>query len=269
MLNLLFAINHGYISMFLDCMRSILKNGGEDRYAVYLLHSDLTDADQAAITDSLGSGADVHFVPVDPALFDGFPESSRYPRQIYYRIAAPLLLPPDLDRVLYLDADLVVINPLRTLYDQPFDGAYYLGCTHIRKFLSKLNQARLGVEQEVPYINTGVLLMNLPALREHLRMEDVRAYANEHKAALLLPDQDILSALFGDRIKLVDPLRYNLSDRILSFHNADPAKTHIDVDWVRANTVIIHYCGKNKPWAEKYHGVLDVFYHELKAAGRE
>ena len=31
------------------------------------------------------------------------------------------------------------------------------------------------------------------------------------------------------------------------------------------NGVIVHYCGKNKPWHENYRGVLDVFYREIAA----
>ena len=33
---------------------------------------------------------------------------------------------------------------------------------------------------------------------------------------------------------------------------------------MRQNTVIIHYCGRNKPWKPGYVGILDVFYRELK-----
>lgn len=45
----------------------------------------------------------------------------------------------------------------------------------------------------------------------------------------------------------------------------------MDVSWVRENSVIIHYCGKNKPWNDDYTGVLGVFYRELfqKPAGKE
>lgn len=91
-MNLLFAINGGYIPTFLNCMRSVLLHGGASHYEVFILHSDLTDGDEADIRAALPD-VGLHFVFVDPAMFDGFPESKRYPRQIYYRIAAPLLLP--------------------------------------------------------------------------------------------------------------------------------------------------------------------------------
>lgn len=138
-----------------------------------------------------------------------------------------------------------------------------MACTHTRKLLEKLNAARLGMDEAAPYINTGVLLYNLPALRADLDMERVRAFADEKQDVFLLPDQDILTALYGDRVHLLDSMVYNLSDRILALHNAQLRNAPVDLDWVRAHTVIIHYCGRLKPWKPHYVGVLDVFYHEL------
>ena len=261
-MNLLFAINGGYIPTFLNCMRSVLLHGGASHYEVFILHSDLTDGDEADIRAALPD-VGLHFVFVDPAMFDGFPESKRYPRQIYYRIAAPLLLPDTLERILYLDADTIIINPLTTLYTTPFGDAYFMACTHTRKLLEKLNAARLGMDEAAPYINTGVLLYNLPALRADLDMERVRVFADEKQDVFLLPDQDILTALYGDRVHLLDSMVYNLSDRILALHNAQLLAEPVDLDWVRTHTVIIHYCDRLKPWKPHYVGVLDVFYHEL------
>ena len=154
----------------------------------------------------------------------------------------------------------MVINPLTELAEIPFDGAYFMACTHVRKTLTKLNQVRLGMEQEAPYINSGVMLLNLPLLREHLDLEEIRRFANGKKYSLFLPDQDILTALYGSHVKLLDSLRYNLSDRVLAIHNANPQNKRVDVEWVRRNSVIIHYFGKNKPWKPGYTGILGEFY---------
>ena len=37
------------------------------------------------------------------------------------------------------------------------------------------------------------------------------------------------------------------------------------VDWVRENSAVIHYCGRNKPWRPGYIGMLDVFWNETAA----
>ena len=266
-LNLLFCVNRKFLSLFVSCLTSIARSGGYGHYDAYVLHSDFAQPEIDALgRDFLGT-VDFHFIRVPETLFDGFPETSRYPKQIYYRLAAHLLLPETLERILYLDVDTVIINPLKELYETDFAGNYYIGCTHTRELLTKINQARLHSEKAVSYINTGVLLLNLPALRENVRLEDIRDYTNERKHALILPDQDILTALYGDKVKLADTMRYNLSDRILAFYNGNHPRERVDLDWVRQNSVVIHYCGKNKPWNGDYTGVLGVFYRELMEKG--
>ena len=44
-----------------------------------------------------------------------------------------------------------------------------------------------------------------------------------------------------------------------------PFEQDFNLDWVRKHSLIIHYCGRNKPWKEPYLGKLDVFYQEAKA----
>ncbi len=261
--NLLFCVNRRFLPLLSTCLRSVLLRGGYEQYAVYLLHSDLEQADMDGLEAEFADRTEFFFIPVPEELFTGFPESSRYPRQIYYRLAAPLLLPGEMERVLYLDVDTVVINPLEELYQMDFEGNYYVGCTHTKEFLTRLNQTRLKSEKAVAYINTGVLLLNLPALRENLRLDQIREYVCTRKHALFLPDQDILTALYGDKVKLADTMRYNLSDRMLMFWNADLTNEKRDLSWVRENAVVIHYCGKNKPWTDRYVGALGIFYQEL------
>lgn len=261
--NLLFCVNQKMLGLMSACLKSLLRSGGYGYYDVFVLHSDLEESIQRAMERDFQERVTFHFLRVPEELFADFPETARYPRQIYYRLAAPLLLPRELDRILYLDVDVVVINSLRPFYEVDFESSCFVGCTHTREFLTKLNQARLQSDKAVAYINTGVLLMNLNVLRQVIRLEEISAYVREHEKALILPDQDILTALYGDKIKLADSLRYNLSDRVLNFYNGSHPKEKRDVNWVRRNTAIIHYCGRNKPWNESYTGTLGVFYREL------
>ena len=261
-MNLLFCIDRRVLGQLVVCLRSIAKNGGASHYRVYLMHSDLDEG----IRENLGRdfpNMEFRLLSVPRSMFSGFPVTDRYPKEIYYRLAAPLLLPHELDRILYLDADTLVLNPLRSLYDMDFEGNLFIASTHTREFLTKLNRVRLKSEKAVCYINSGVLLMNLPVLRMVLDLKEMGRYVRERKLPLLLPDQDILTALYGDRVKLVSAMRYNLSDRVLGLYNAEPGRRKRDLDWVRTHTVIVHYCGRNKPWKPEYSGTLGVFYDEL------
>ena len=245
-MNLLFCINPKFRPLLCQCLRSVVKNGGEKEYDAYILHSDLTEEDFGAI-EAVSDRVHCRFVTVNARDFEGFPESSRYPRQI-----------------LYLDVDTLVINPLRELYAMEFAGNYYIACTHVRETLTRLNDRRLNVPAGTPYVNTGVMVLNLAALRENLTMDMLRRTALEKIDTFWLPDQDLLTVMHGDKILLADTQKYNLSARILNIYNAHPENPRHDLTWVRENTVIIHYCGKNRPWKPHYVGSLGVFYEETK-----
>ncbi len=268
-MNLLFAIDKNCVDLLLNCINSIDENGGAKRYTAYILHSDLTLDDQKKIGMSAPSSVCCQFLAVPDDMFAGFPETKRYPKQIYYRLAAAKLLPESIERILYMDVDTLVINPLSELYEADFEGNIFMACTHTKKFLSFINQLRLDVAQKVPYVNTGVMMMNLPLMRTEVKLEDIKQYAIENKTLLILPDQDILTALYGHRVKVVDALKYNLSDRDIDYHNADPTNQKIDLEWVRKNTVIVHYYGRNKPWKEYYIGILGVLYEEQLTRNRK
>lgn len=266
-MNILFSINKGFKRLLINCIRSIQRFPGS--YEVYILHSCLDDGDIEEIRSCAGKNANINGIFVNLDSLNDFPESKRYPKEIYYRIFAARLLPDNLDRILYLDADTIVINPLDGLYNMDFEGAYFIACTHTREILTKINQARLGAKNDAVYVNTGVMMMNLKLLREEQKIEDVYDFVERRGAGLLLPDQDIITALYGDKVKIADSMIYNLSDRTLALYNADLRNERRNLDWVRRNTVVIHYFGRHKPWNGKYIGVLDVFYNELINAERE
>lgn len=263
-MNILFAINKQYIRHMKICIESIIRFKEKEGYDFYVIHSDLNENDIIEIEENFNEvDVRMHFIYVDPESFKDFPETDRYPKQIYYRIFASFLLPKHLEKALYLDVDIIVIRSLKELYKMDFEGKYYIACTHVRKILKKMNNIRLGIENDFPYINTGVMMMNLELLRQNQNINEVLDYVNKHKMNLMLPDQDIITALYGDKIKLIDTMIYNLSDRMLILYNSNILNEKIGIDWVRKNSTIIHYFGRNKPWGKNYIGILDVFYKEV------
>ena len=262
-MNLLFTLNRRYLGILRVCLHSIIRFESRDGYDVYILASDLTRGDFDALAKEF-QGVRFYPIDVDESRFAGFPESKLYPKQMYYRILAAKLLPERLDRVLYLDPDLVALHSLDELYNTSFDGCWFVAATHTKRALTRVNQVRLGAEKYTPYINSGVMLLNLADLRPNQSERELSDYVNRYAKRLILPDQDIISALYGDKIKLIDYMRYNLSDRMLGIYNADPSHQKRGLRWVCHNTVIVHYCGKNKPWKPNYIGRLGVFYWRLE-----
>lgn len=261
-LNLLFSLDRNYLDIFFGCLYSIIKNGGKHHYHVYILHSDLKEPDVKQI-QTLFPMVRFSFLFVDPKLFEGFPQSDRYPLQIYYRLAAPLLIQEEIDRILYLDGDTIILNPLDELYNQDFEGNYIAACSHTGYILDSFNQIRLKMDEMVSYINSGVMLYNMPLVKKHFSIQKIQEFARANEYRLFLPDQDIITALYGHKIKELDFLKYNLGEKGLRHNNISPLKETISLNWIEKNTVIIHYYGKNKPWKENYYGYLDYFYKKI------
>lgn len=257
----LVTINRNYISPLIVMLRSLLRAEPEAEFSVYILHSSLDETDIRQIETQSGSArCTVHAILAQDALLKEAPVTSRYPLEMYYRIFAARFLPEHLDRVLYLDPDLVVINPIRPLFDIKMDGHLFAAASHVQGPMQKINEMRLDMEECTPYINTGVMLMNLDYLRREQDYEQVYQYIRKYRKRLLLPDQDVISGLYASRIFPLDPYIYNMTERLFLLRT--DAQCWRNLDWVRTNSAIIHYCGRNKPWKKNYKGKLDVFWHE-------
>ena len=158
-MHLLFTINENYVSVLETCIRSILRFPCEEGYDLYILHGQLPETVQQKLIQNTAENARFHFISVPDTAFSDFPQNTRYPKTMYYRLLAAEFLPETLDRVLYLDPDIIVIRPLEELYHMSFNGNLFCGATHVRKFLTRLNGARLQMPEDAPYLNSGVLLI--------------------------------------------------------------------------------------------------------------
>lgn len=262
-MNLLVTLDSGYLHQLGVMLSSLVHSNPEERFDVYVLHSSLTEEELRPIRQLLGENRLLPIQVQDPSLEDA-PTTGRYPVEMYYRIFAARYLPKNLSRILYLDPDLIVKGPIRPLYETPLGDHPFAAASHVQKMVTRINTFRLDMAENSAYINSGILLLNLEQLRRSQQPQQVYDYIEAHKNRLILPDQDVLSALYGSQVLPLDPYRYNLTERLFALR--PQAEVWLDLDWVRKNTVIVHYCGRNKPWKPGYVGALGGFYKEAEAA---
>lgn len=158
----LVTVDRAYIPPLQVMLRSLLRVHPENAFDLYLLHSSLEKADLDAIAAGLPDGR-CRLLPIQVGgeLLADAPVTDRYPKEMYYRIFAARYLPGELDRVLYLDPDLVVINPLHALFQMDLEDYFFAAASHVHGPMQKLNELRLDMEEPAPYINTGVMLLHL------------------------------------------------------------------------------------------------------------
>lgn len=263
-MNILVTLDRGYISPLCTMLRSLSNSHTDKKLDVYVMNKAFTCEDFEFINKTVNcTNIHLHDVKADDSMLSCAPVTDRYPHEMYFRIFAAKFLPDAIDKILYLDPDLVVLKNLEKLYDIDLGSNYFAAASHVNRPLRKINEIRLQMETKGPYINSGVMLMNLNLLRKEQDYSKVFEYIEKNKNILFLPDQDIISAIYSDRIITVDPYIYNMTERML--RSPRSIRNNIDEEWVKNNSAIIHYCGRNKPWKANYIGVLDKFYRQYSS----
>lgn len=166
----------------------------------------------------------------------------------YYRLYFAELLPQDLDKVLYLDGDVIVRHSLLPLWnidmgDNAVAAANDCSCGCIEYY------NRLKYPFDLGYFNAGVLLVNLKYWREHQVLKNFESYMEKHADSVKMYDQDVLNVVFRNK-KVYFPIKYNLQHPFLWRENVayDYWKLEKEVLEARMDPCIIHFTSTDKPW---------------------
>lgn len=264
--SLLTTLDQNYVPQLQVMLTSLSVNNPGERFSLYLIHSDIPQKALAAVRRQCDAyGYSFFPVCVDNALFQNAPVTRQYPNEMYYRLLAPHLLPDSVKRVLYLDPDTLIINAIGPLWETELKGNLFAAAAHTGKteLANNINQLRLGIEGS--YYNSGVLLMDLEAGRREIQPQALFHYVTLHRKELVLPDQDVLNALYSERILPLEDALWNYDARKYSSYLLRSGGV-CDLKWVMEHTAILHFCGKEKPWKPKYihrFGILYQHYAQL------
>ena len=266
-MNILVTVNANYLKPLRIMLKSLFLNNPNEAFHIFLLHAGLKSVELADLDDFIRyhAGALTALAVDDRRLRDA-PISFHYTREMYFRLLAFRLLPRELDRILYLDPDILILNPIRTLYRTDISGYLYAAAYHDKRTIREINKIRLypyGIEA---YFNSGVLLMNLDRLRKEASEDEIYRFIRENRAKLVMPDQDILNSLYSRQIRKLDERYYNYDARYYYRYKL-VSGGRFDMDRIVNTTVVLHFCGKKKPWNKNYSGVfLALYKHYEKQA---
>lgn len=239
---------------------SLFTNNGAESFNIYLAHSSITDSQIADLDNYIsGYGHRLFAIKVGDELFNSSPSTLYYTKEMYYRLLAYNFLPPDIDRILYLDPDILVLNPIRKFYDSSFGRYMFIAAYRDNIPTVEVSRLRLLPYKISAYYNSGVILMNLPLCRKYIKEKVMFDFIEKNKVRLILPDQDLMNALYSKKIKSVDEKIYNYDTRLFSYYKL-MSNGEIDINYIIYNTVFLHFCGPKKPWKSNYSGRFHALY---------
>ncbi len=266
-MNILMSINDNYIEQALVLINSILIHNYNSFCKFYFLNQNLSVEGQEKIKHYIEKH-DARFIPVyvETTVFESAPGRSDISVETYFRLLAFKLL-PKVNKILYLDADMLVTENLEELYNTDISDKCIAGVRDQGEVQNdKYHKARIGLKGNFIYINGGVLLMNLERIRKKFKEEQIYALINYKKKYLIYQDQDIVNILFRDEI-LILPVKYNQAPL---YQGVCDFKKYIFEEAVNREKLptIIHYMGeKTKPWNNRFYGYkyFRVYYKYCKA----
>ncbi|WP_461213714.1 glycosyltransferase family 8 protein [Lacticaseibacillus sp. GG6-2] len=250
-INIMLVIDRNMVFQALNLTRTILANNPQDALHFYIICDNVTTQQRRALTQAFANNPRVVIQLITPhiPLPANVATSYRIPKTAYYRIYVDQLLADyPVERILYLDVDMVNTGALRPLYDTAL-GANLIGAVADGGDLDRFEKMDLAQVSPDRYFNSGMLLIDVARWRRDQIATQVVAYAQENAERCKYHDQDALNAILHSQWQQLHP-RYNAQTNIML---GETQRFSRDVlHSTRQNPVLVHFCGHMKPWRDDF-----------------
>jgi lipopolysaccharide biosynthesis glycosyltransferase len=269
MLHVACAADARYLPYCATMLQSLFAHVPKQRIVVhYLCPPDFDRACRCALMHLVNRwGNEIVFHAIPDNRVDGLPPMRNVRRTIWYRLFLPELL-PNVDRLLYLDADVLVVDRIDSLWHADL-GGQPLGA--VANAIEPGTRARLlpaiGLPTDAKYFNSGVMLMDLRALREGGWAARVLDFAHEQGSKLVWGDQDALNGILCAHYQPLHP-RWNCMNALFYFHYARDVYDERTISEACGHPAILHFEGPDdvKPWdARSTHPWRQRYLRELRS----
>lgn len=241
-INILMSINKKFLEYSEEMIFSLLYYSSE-KINLYLMYqeTELNEDELESISRFVArtDKGKVFPIKIDANMLEGAPltdnEGSFFGIEAYSRLFCSFKLPKEVNKILYLDADMICTGDIKELYNIEFEGKTWVAVQD--KGIKEEDLKRLGLPANHEYINSGMLLINVEKLKENYTAQKIAELILKNREILIYPDQDFINKFFKGDIKLIDR-KYNLLAKDIRYKD------------LAEKPLIIHYAGSMKPWGE-------------------
>ncbi len=232
-----FCVDKAGLRQFAVSVTSLAIHRPASMTRMFLLSVDVTPSDVAKLFDTLDAqwGLRCELIRIPRDAFSVFPVFGHITVGTYFRLMIGEVLPDNVAKVLYLDTDIVVHRDLDDSLSEALselDSSEHIAAAVAQESDTTKHLHRAGI-LDGPYLQAGVMLIDLSRWREAFSLEYFVNILDTHKRDIVWWDQDILNIALKDHwLELPQIL------------NGTPGTRTPD-------TVIYHYAGNQKPWKYK------------------
>lgn len=253
--NLALATDRNYLRFVAVVLASLYENNRDaDTIIVHLLLNDVPD-DLMCPLERQVADTNIHLKYYSVSdIQERFPVkvSCTLPITTMARLFLASILPPDVDRVLYVDCDTIFVGSISELFDLGLDGKSIAGVLDTPGIGAKTG---IGLADTDSYVNAGVLLINLDFWRIHNLEGAFLEYIINKKGSVVHNDQGVINALCKDSKKVVGP-QFNMQTSYYSHpygyiaQTQSPCYSEYEIAAAKKHPVIIHFTEGylGRPW---------------------
>ncbi len=234
-----YACDNEYIPYLAVSLHSLIENSDKNKhYEIVILQNEISEKNQKIISDFATDNVKIKFKDVSNRLktiADKLSLRDYYSLSIYFRIFIPEMF-SNIDKAVYIDCDTVVLSDIAELYHTNLEGNLVAAATDMvvisdDTFVDYVENA-VGVEDSKKYFNSGVMVMNLEAMRNEDLLGNFTYLLNTYEFETVAPDQDYLNVICRNRVKYISK----------SWNKMSIDSTNPD------NINLVHYNMYFKPW---------------------
>ncbi|MDD6038062.1 MAG: DUF4422 domain-containing protein [bacterium] len=297
MMNLMIVTNSRYLKTTVVMLYSVFMNEPGEM-TIYLPYEDLTEQeclDLKCFVESF-QGKHLELLYVGTDFKEMVTSRNGILVETYYRIIGWGMLPEEVERILYLDVDLVVQGSLQPLYNCEMGDAFFVVCEDIFGKINgfhEANKKRLNIPSDGNYFNAGVMLVNVKKLRESGEVEHMLDCIYKDYERYEYNDQDVMNELYQDRLiyvgwdqfncppawyyldtvkaaqGIVEFADYEQLRRLRENPEAFAAQYKNLTAQIAQNATIIHHLADTKPWNDnrkegKVYEIFDKCYYAIE-----
>lgn len=253
-----FGIDSRFLPHAAAVIASIVAHAPDARFRFLILFTDITP-DRRAALQSVAPSARYDWIEIKDADVPEYRARAHFNRANLYRLGLEKLAPSDCHRVIYLDADVIVVRDLRELWRIDLQGNPIGGTIDAFAYFDfdVRFPAQWGLDPNGgTYINSGVLLIDLDAVRREKWFTKTIDFSAEHGEDMPFADQDAINYVFWGHCLLL-PVEWNtIRERAIANIDASlPPQKRLN----GRPPAIVHFSHKFKPWRKE--GYTEEGYH--------
>jgi lipopolysaccharide biosynthesis glycosyltransferase len=248
-MNIVCTIDDNYARHCAAMLCSLSKNNPETIFNIFIIISKLREDIYSNLLEFLQSlGFNVHFIPIDESRIINAPIHYHVSLATYFRLFIPELLDSAIEKVLFLDSDIVIRDDITPFWNTNVSG--YSHAAVENPGFNREYKEKLGISVDGSYFNAGVMLINLEYWRQENLTERGIDFINRNPDKIDFCDQDVLNYLLQFHWLKVDS-HWNAQEGFFRGYSSDELgitdQKHREI---KESPSIVHFTGSGscKPW---------------------